>query len=460
MNINDTIAAVATPDGYSALGMIRVSGDDVIETGRKVFRSKTGKDFKDNPRRPLLGFFLDPVKSTPLDTVLLTFFPSGSSYTGEEMLEISCHGNPLILERAVDILNSLGVRTAMPGEFTYRAYLNGKVDLSQAEGINRLAGALTLTEASSALSLAEGALGEKIKSWKKELVEMYSRLEGEIEFSGESGDSFFAPEEEKKRLSILLADLDEMLADYKFSAMMRAGVSVVITGRANSGKSTLFNLLLKSERSIVTDLPGTTRDVVSEMIEIEGLAVRLFDTAGIEEHEGETEKEGVRRARAHLREADLVILLLDSSRALTEGDREILDATGNMNRLIVLNKKDLKSKIGGSEITENVSRETLKISALKKTGIDALKKAFLRSLGWKQPADSSPVLLQSRRQKELLTRFKSSIESFLAELEKETGEEIATLYLRDALKPLDEITGQTEIEDVYNMIFSHFCVGK
>ncbi|MBN2135059.1 MAG: tRNA uridine-5-carboxymethylaminomethyl(34) synthesis GTPase MnmE [Acidobacteria bacterium] len=461
MRLDDTAAAIATSTGYAALGTIRISGGLVLSVIQQIFQPAFEITEEFPTRKPVLGHFIDINRNKPIDQVLLTFYKSPSSYTGEDMAEISFHGNPLILDKAMEILNSLGVRTAEPGEFTYRAYLYGKIDLTQAEGINNLAGALTLTEARAALESAMGGLKERISEWKTELIQMFSRLEGEIEFSEETEGTFFNLEDEMSHVEKILGELDDILGNYKYSRLLRKGVDVVITGRANAGKSTLFNRLLKTDRVIVTATPGTTRDVVSESIDLDGLPVRLYDTAGLEEHEGELEKEGVFRARKMSEEADFLIILIDGSKELTGEDLKIIENAGNKPGIIVFNKSDLsgtdnpeKKKLG------DVSRETIQISALKDSGIDELKRNIINSIGWNRQEARSGILLQSRRQHELMLRFRHSLQAFLSSLSDDFREEISAIHLRDALKPLDEVTGAVNIEDVYNIIFSSFCIGK
>ncbi len=460
MNINDTIAGIATGDGYSALGIVRISGDKCEKAADTIFRPVKKRKLFENPRTPVLGFFVDSKTETHIDTVLVTWFPAGQSYTGEDMLEISTHGNPVILDKLMDELHRLDIRSALPGEFTYRAYYHAKIDLTQAEGINRLATALTITQASSAVKQAEGALSEKISAWREKLVELFSRLEGDIEFADDSEDTFFTAEAAEQSTRQIQNEIDELLSGYKYTRLMRNGVNVVITGRANAGKSTLFNLLLRTQRSIVTPTPGTTRDVVSETLDIDGLAVRLFDTAGLEEHEGELEKEGVRRARMQLKEADLVVALFDSSREITDEDIKILAETEGLKRIVVFNKDDLPSALKSDHLPDDVSRETISISALNKTGIDRLKKAILNTLGWKNPVSEGTLIIQSRRQKEILERLSSAMVRIHNSLETGEGHEILSIHVREALSIVDSLTGSLDMEDIYNRIFSNFCVGK
>jgi len=460
MNINDTIAAIATPVGYSAIGMIRISGDRCKSIIGKLFVNETGIDPSAKPRQQVLGQIVDPLHETPIDRTVAVFMKAPNSYTGEDMIELSCHGNPLILEKIMSVLNSQGVRSAQEGEFTYRAYLNGKMDLTQAEAINRLAQAMTTAEVESALHQVDGELRDKINSWEDKLTGTISRLEAEIEFSADQAESFFDVEKEIAHLKAIFDEVDRLLKSYRFGSMLRHGVDVVITGRANTGKSTLFNLLLESDRSIVTDIPGTTRDVVSETIDIEGLPIRLHDTAGIEEHTGVMEKEGVKRARIRLEDADIILVLLDGSREYREKDKEILNITEGKKRIVLINKDDLEKHLNEGDIPEHVSRETIRVSALKNYGIDRLKKQIIKALGWKQPNTIDTPLLQSRRQKELLLRFKSALSKSIDTLKNDFSEEIAAIELRSALAPLGEVTGAFDIEGIYDRIFSNFCIGK
>jgi len=459
MNIQDTIAAAATPAGRSAVAVIRVSGDECRVIISKIFKTDFKTSPSGSPRRQTVGRVIDPRTGETLDKAMLVFFEKPSSYTGEDMIEISTHGNPVILEKIIAVLNSLGVRTAEPGEFTYRAFLNGKMDLTQAEAVGALTNAATSIEARNALMQLKGNIGAKIREWKETILDISSRMEADIEFSGETGERYIEKSVLIERASFLKAEAERLLEGYRLGSVLKRGADVVIAGRANTGKSTLFNSLVRSSRAIVTNIPGTTRDVISESIEMEGMPVRLHDTAGLEEHEGPLEREGVSRAYQRIADADLVILLLDGSTELTDADRNALKATDGKKRIVALNKADIGRKTGNEQFPRNVSRETFSISALTGEGLDALKNAILAHLGWDDATGSTPIL-QSERQRDLLLRFCAALNDLLAELEGDFREEIASIHLRSALKPLEEVLGAASADDLYDRIFSSFCIGK
>jgi tRNA modification GTPase len=459
MNIQDTIAAPATPHGRSAVAVIRVSGDECRNIISKIFKPDFKPSPDDSPRRETVGRIIDPHTGEILDRSMLVFFAAPASYTGEDMIEISTHGNPVITADIMTLLNSIGVRIAEPGEFTYRAFLNGKMDLTQAEAVGALAEASGSAETRSALAQMEGSIGSKLREWKDTMLDLSSRLEADIEFSGESGERYIEQATLIERAEALKADAGRMLDGYRLGGAVKKGAEVVIAGRANTGKSTLFNSFVKSSRSIVTDIPGTTRDVISESVEIEGFPVRLHDTAGLEEHEGPLEREGVNRAYKRIMEADVVILLLDGSAALTDADRNALDKTAGMKRIVAVNKTDIGLKMVIEQLPDDVSRETLCISALTGEGLETLKKTVLTRLGWGDATGSTPIL-QSERQKDLLLRFDSALEGLITELKADFREEIASIHIRSALKPLEEVLGVSAADDIYNRIFSSFCIGK
>jgi tRNA modification GTPase len=460
MNIQDTIAASATPAGRSAIAVIRISGDECRQVISKIFKTSSSKPLSETPRFFSLGTILDPSTSETIDQGMAVFFAGPSSYTGEDMAEISSHGNPLIIERIMTVLNNLGIRTAEPGEFTYRAFLNGKMDLTQAEAVNALANAVTTLQAYSALEQMEGSFGEKIREWKDLILGIISRLEADIEFSDDTGDRFTGRETLAAEVRPLLTEVDKALEGCRLDDVLGKGADVVIAGRTNTGKSTLFNLLVHSERAIVTEIPGTTRDVITETIEIDGLPVRLHDTAGLKEYETALDREGVSRARRQISGADLIILMLDASSELTGEDFDIIEATKGRERIIVWNKADLDVKKENSVLPPDVSRETLKISALKGDGIADLKHSIASRLGWNHDEAESVPILHSGRQKDLLIRLHTSLEELLIEINGDFREEIASIHLHNSLKVLDDVLGMTSADEIYDRIFSQFCIGK
>lgn len=460
MNIQDTIAAPATPAGRSAVAIIRISGDECRSILSKIFKTSSQESLFETPQTLRLGIILDPRTGETLDQAMAVCFKAPASYTGENMAELSTHGNPLIVERVMTALNSLGVRTAEPGEFTYRAFLNGKMDLTQAEAVNALANAVTSIQARSAIGQIGGSFGDNIRKWKELTIDILSRIEADIEFAGDTGDRYAGRETAAEEVRTLLEEIDKALVGCRLDEVMGKGADVVIAGRTNAGKSTLFNLLLQSERAIVTEIPGTTRDVISETVEIEGFPVRLHDTAGLKEYESGLDREGVSRARRRISEADLIILMLDASAELTHDDFDIIEATKEQKRIIVLNKTDLGGQKTVSGLPEDVSRETLRISALKGDGIDVLIHSIVTRLGWNREKAESVPILHSDRQKELLIRLRASIEELLNEINSDFREEIASIHLNYAIKVLDDVLGVTSADEIYNRIFSKFCIGK
>lgn len=460
MNIRDTIAACATPAGRSAIAVIRISGDECSAILSKIFYPLSTQPLSETPRIYRTGRITDPVKRETIDKGMAVFFPGPASYTGEDIAEISSHGNPIVVDRIMTALNRLGARTAEPGEFTYRAFLNGKMDLTQAEAVNALTNAATTLQALSAVEQISGSFGDTIRLWREKIIDITSRLEADIEFSDDAGGRFAEKEALSAEASFLIAEADRALEGCRIGDLLGRGADVVIAGRTNTGKSTLFNRLVKSERAIVTDIPGTTRDVISETVELEGLPVRLHDTAGLREYEAALDKEGVNRARKMMAEADLIILMLDASSELTPEDLEIIESTNGRERIIVWNKGDLSTAVNGEKLPPDVSRETWIISALKGEGIGGLINTIISHLGWNRPETGSVQILHSKRQKDLLLRFRKALEALLEEINGDFREEIASIHLREALQMLDDVLGATSAEEIYNRIFSQFCIGK
>jgi len=450
---------VATPVGSGGIGIIRVSGSKAEEIGRLVFL----------PRKvpcPFVshhlyhGDIVVPETGALLDEVLITLMRAPHSFTGEDILEIHCHGGPMILQAVLEEALKAGARLAEPGEFTRRAFLNNRLDLSQAEAVADLTAARNSRTLSMALSHLKGRLSGKVTSLRSSLVDILSLLEADIDFPDEDLDALPAAPI-ASRLESSAAEIGEILATYDEGRMCREGLKVVITGRPNVGKSSLMNLLLGMERVIVTPIPGTTRDFIEEEIRIDGLTVRLTDTAGIRNGGDRIEREGVGRVWERLSGADVILFLLDGSEELTGEDADILERIRDRNVLVAVNKSDLPRRLRET-VLEEVLGDTrpLWISAKRGDGIDRLKEQILiRALGQGVPSGAE-TMIGNLRHKVAFEAAAAFILKARESLLKEEPPEFAAQDLRDALRHLGEIVGETTSEEVLDRIFSVFCIGK
>lgn len=459
----DTIVAIATPPGRGGIGAVRLSGPRATEIARRLFRP-AGPPIdpeRPEPGRAQSGTFV-LADGAPIDRGYLVLFRAPRSFTGEDVAEIWAHGSPPVLRAIVEAAVACGARPATPGEFSYRALLNGRIDATQAEAIRDLVEARTLHQARIAHAQETGALSRALKPWRDRLADVAARVEAAIEFAEEpeverAGDErgVAAP------LRASLAALQALRAGFDRGRRLREGASVVLAGLPNAGKSSLFNRLVGSPRAIVTPAAGTTRDVVEETIEIGGVPVTLSDTAGLHEASGEADREAVERARAAAAGADIVLVVLDWSRAWRDADREAIDAAGAGRALVVLNKVDLPCRIGLDRVLSLRKRHAaLEVSAGSGEGIEDLRRRVLERvspLGARQPDE---IFLTSVRQKDLVDRAAASLERALVALEERRGLECVAVDLREALDRLGELSGEIRLDDLYDRLFSTFCIGK
>ena len=386
------------------------------------------------------------------DQVVVTFFPAPHSYTGENVVEISAHGSPVVLNGIVRSAIDAGARLAEPGEFTLRAFLNNKIDLIQAEAVADLVDAVTPLQARAAFDQLEGTLTHTIGEIERELFDVIAKLEASLDFPDE-GYHFVAPQDARESLGRIGARIDALLAQAARGRLIREGAQVAIVGAPNVGKSSLFNALLNANRAIVTAIPGTTRDLLTERADIRGLSLSLIDTAGVRETSDVVEQEGVSRARDTIRVADLALVVLDRSRELTDEDRDLLAATETRPRVVVLNKSDLPAA--------PVARvaPAINISAKTGAGIDHLIEAIASALNANEPLRDQPQITNTRHIV-LLERARASLDRASAALEGQVSEEFPLLDLQEAAHALQEITGQRTSEDLLRHIFERFCIGK
>ncbi|MBS1825876.1 MAG: tRNA uridine-5-carboxymethylaminomethyl(34) synthesis GTPase MnmE [Acidobacteria bacterium] len=445
MRLSDTIVAISTPPGRGGLGVVRLSGADATSIVARLLGAQP--DWQ--PWRSFLATLTDADERS-IDHVVVAYFRKPLSYTAEDVIEISCHGSPIVLQYCVERCCALGARPAEPGEFTLRAYLNGRIDLPRAEAVRDLIESTTLYQARIAAQQIEGSVSKRIQPLKTQLLELIALLEAGIDFAEDDID--VAPDEEiLRRLNPVLAGLQKLVSTFSYGRLVHNGFTMAIVGRPNVGKSSLFNRLLEQDRAIVTDIPGTTRDTVSEVASLGGVPVKFLDTAGIREGSDLVETLGIERSYQAMADADLTLVVLDASSPLTEDDEKLLEKARSLGRhLVVHNKIDL---------APNGTPE-LPVSALTGAGIEALRQAIRDAVGLSSESAQESGFITSLRHEQLL---KESIEAL-----RKAGQAVAfhiphemlLLDLYAALQPIDAITGATTADDILNRIFSTFCIGK
>lgn len=453
----DTIAAIATPLGESGIGVIRISGSRAYDVGDAIFKSSSKTPLKERRDRSIQYGTIVADDGRIVDEVLLLIMKGPHSYTAEDVLEIQCHGGRKPLEEILGLVLSHGARMANPGEFTQRAFTNGRIDLAQAEAVMDVIQAKSRQGLTNAVSQLEGRLSKVIGSMRKELTDFITRLEVTIDYPEEDLEDITVPDVAgaiKKQITAL----DQMLATSEEGRLIRDGVMVAIAGTPNAGKSSLLNRLLKEDRAIVTDVPGTTRDVLEEWISLKGVPIRLVDTAGIRETDDTVEKIGVDKAKDYVNKADVVLAVIDSSRPLTAEDKEILGDAQQKNALLVLNKSDLTPVVTAADL-KAYGKPVFTISASTGEGLEALKEALLSQALGRSDASGS-ALLTNTRHIELVRQSRAALKRALDSIEAGMPVDCAVVDLRDAWDLLGSITGDTVHDDMVTEIFSRFCLGK
>ncbi|HEX4810990.1 MAG TPA: tRNA uridine-5-carboxymethylaminomethyl(34) synthesis GTPase MnmE [Bryobacteraceae bacterium] len=449
MRFEDTIVALSTPLGHAGLGVVRLSGDKCRNVAGQILR------FADEPRwkswSSELAELVDE-EGAVVDQVVVTFFGKPRSYTAEDVVEISCHGAPVVLRHCVERAVGAGARLAEPGEFTLRAYMHGRIDLPQAEAVRELIEATTLYQARVAAQQVEGSVSRRIRPMKDQLLELIALLEAGIDFA-EDDITVAPPEEILRRLTPIESGVRQLAATFAAGRLVFAGFTLAIAGRPNVGKSSLFNCLLEQDRAIVTDIPGTTRDTVSESMTMGGVPVRLVDTAGIREGLDLVETLGIERSHQAIADADLTLLVLEASAELTAEDRELLEKLADRRPLTVGNKCDLGIKLTGVS-------DLITVSAATGEGIAELRETVLKRLAPAGLATPESGVITSVRHKTLLDESLEALGHARQAVEFGIPHEMLLLDLYAALHPIDAITGATTADDILNRIFATFCIGK
>jgi len=456
----DTIAAISTPFGESGIGIVRMSGPLAEPIAKKLFKPK-----KDQPcfisHHFHYGEIIDPQNGRPIDEVLIVLMKSPKTYTREDMVEIHCHGGYLILQRVLELVLKQGARMAEPGEFTKRAFLNGRIDLTQAEAVIDLITAKTMDSLEIANQQLRGVLYREMTSLKEDLVEQLALIEAHIDFPEEEIDPISLGKM-RQDLKRMIHQIEGWIASFEEGKIFREGISCAIIGKTNVGKSSLLNVLLKEERAIVTPIPGTTRDVIEEVLNICGIPVRLMDTAGLRKAMDSIEQEGVRRAKERVSDSDFVLLMIDGSRPLDADDMEIFEEIKEKKKVVALNKKDLPLKISIEDVESRFQENPIiSISCLRNEGIDDLKEAIYHYLVHRDVRSSPEHLIVANiRHKTALSQMRDNLSNAVKGLEERTSPEFIAFEIRSALEALGEIVGETTTEEILNRIFEQFCIGK
>ena len=470
VSANDTIVAIATPPGRGGIGVVRLSGSQAIEiTGSLVHFPKLPLE----TQRATLGDFREPESGRSLDQVVVTCFRQPHSYTAEDVVEISCHGAPVVLRHLVESCLERGARAAEPGEFTLRAFLNGRIDLTQAEAVRDLIESRTLYQARVAAQQMDGAVSARLKPHKQALLALIAQLEAGIDFA-EDDVPVSGWQDIVERLEAIHVDLDKLVEGYEYGRIVRQGLTLAIVGRPNVGKSSLFNRLLNQERAIVTAVPGTTRDLVAETASIAGIPLRFVDTAGIRDTADEVESIGVQKSWQAVADSDLRLLVVDASEGWTTEDGRLLRRIGPLGALLVAyNKSELPKQLEMTELervdcsreadrTPNSESRTPAVwtSALTGEGLPELRDKILQVAAPTRDLAPEGDFITNLRHQQLLRESLAALTRGRQAAQQHVPHEMLLLDLYDALRPLDAITGATTVDDVLGIIFSTFCVGK
>lgn len=460
MFFEDTIAAIATPPGEGGIGIVRISGSKALDIAKEVFvfGSKKNQTFKD--RYLHYGKVVDE-EGNIIDEVLLAYMKGPRSYTAEDVVEIHCHGGIIPITSILKEVIKKGARLAEPGEFTKRAFLNGRIDLVQAEAVMDLICAKTEKLAKASINQMEGGLSGHIKRMRERLIDIMAHIEVTIDYPEEDIDEV-ASQSIRNDITHIVNDIENLLSTAEHGRLIRQGIKAVIIGKTNVGKSSLLNALVKEERAIVTDIPGTTRDVIEEFINIKGVAVRIIDTAGIRETLDQVEQIGIQRSKQNIERADLIITVLDASSPLEDQDREILEYLKDRKALVILNKIDKPVKLDRKQIEELIGSEIpiVETSLTLGKGIDKVEDIIYKMFFRGELEISDDLMITNIRHQEALNKARRYLLDALEGIDNELPMDIVSIDLRSAVDSLGAITGETVTEDLIDKIFSEFCLGK
>jgi tRNA modification GTPase len=456
----DTITALATKAGESAVNIIKISGKNSIEIAQKIFKSKSQKKLKELKTYSMIYGNIYDDKDEIIDEVLISIMKAPHSYTREDVVEINCHGGIAAVNKILDLVIKYGARLAEPGEFTKRAFINGRIDLTQVEAIADIIYAKTETSLKIAANNLKGILSQEIKNIRKNLLELIVDIEASIDFTEEDIE-IISYDEMLKRVKFISNKLRELIKNEEKGEIIKNGIKVSIIGKPNVGKSSLLNLIIKKDKAIVTPIPGTTRDAVEEILYLNGIPVIMTDTAGIRESKNIIEKIGVNKSMSEIERSDILIVVIDNSRILTKEDMEILKKTKEKKHIVCINKIDKKSKIDKAEIQKYIDKRfILEVSALKNTGINKLEEKIKDLTIGKDRFEIEEKIIINKRQKITIQKAKEAMDNAISAIKNKLSEEFPALDLRNAYNLLGEIIGENTNEDILNGIFKKFCIGK
>ncbi|MCK8826841.1 tRNA uridine-5-carboxymethylaminomethyl(34) synthesis GTPase MnmE [Natroniella acetigena] len=461
MYVTDTIAAISTAVGEGGIGIVRISGPEAIEIAEEIFKNKKEKSLIEvDSYTAHYGQVIDPRNQQVVDEVITLVMKAPKTYTTEDIVEIDCHGGPIVLQKILDVVLHMGVRLADPGEFTKRAFLNGRIDLAQAEAIIDLIRSQTEIGLEVAIDQLEGGLSNKVNQIKEDIVSLLAHLEATIDFPEDEIEDF-NPEQLGDRIDGALKKTSELLETSQRGKILREGLEVAIVGRPNVGKSSLLNALLRENRAIVTEVPGTTRDVIEEVINIDGIPLKIIDTAGIRKTEDKVEKIGVEKSEKFLKRADLVLLVLDINQGISAEDRELMRLIKSKQTVVVANKFDLDNNLDLEVIDQLLPQApVVKTSAIENQGIDKLEDVISDLVFSGDIRASNQTLITNMRHKNALDRARQRLLDVQQTFERRLPNDFITIDLRAALEAVGEVTGDTIGEDIIDQIFADFCLGK
>lgn len=453
----DTIAAISTPIGEGGISIVRMSGEDAIKIANRVFK---GKDLEAVDSHTIhYGYIVDPTKKMTIDEAMVSVLRAPKTFTREDIVEINCHGGIVVTNHILQLLLANGARMADPGEFTKRAFVNGRIDLTQAESVMDIVRAKTDKARQVAVGQLAGGLLTKIRQMRQEILDTLANVEVNIDYPEYDADQITAKQMTETSQKVI-DQIDQLLQTAQEGTILRNGLATAIVGQPNVGKSSLLNYLTQSDKAIVTDVAGTTRDTLEEYVSVKGVPLKLIDTAGIHDTEDKVEKIGVERSQKALSQADLVLLLIDASHDLTEEDRKLLEMTADKKRIIVLNKMDLGQVLTVDAVKELTGSEVVTTSILKQKNMadleDMIKKLFFAGI----ENSNDQILVTNQRQTGLLNKAKQELLDVIKALEDEVPVDIAQIDFTGAWETLGEITGDSAPDELVNALFSQFCLGK
>lgn len=451
-----TIAAISTAPGNAGIGIVRLSGKDSFNILKSIFCPKNSGEVKGYTIK--YGHIVDSKKKL-IDEVLVSFFVAPKSYTGENMCEINSHGNNIVLKKILQECIDNGAVLAEPGEFTKRAFLNGRIDLLQAESVIDVINSKSELERKAAVKGLEGDLSKELKQIKSEILDILTDLEASIDYPEYDIEEKTTSEilNESQKIKEKLEKLEE---SFETGKILRDGVSVAIVGKPNTGKSSLLNKMLKEDRAIVTDIEGTTRDTIEEFINIKGILFKIIDTAGIRKADNEIEQIGIDKSKKAIREADLIIDILDITKEISKEDLEILECIRNKNSIILLNKTDLKDNKIKKEDLYEYSKEIIEVSVKNNDGIEKIYDKMAEMFNVNMISTENTSIITNIRHKEAIKAAKNSINKVAEVIKDEMPTDITAIYFKEAIGEINKITGENVTDDIINEIFSKFCLGK